>query len=514
MTQTIAAGKGTTQSLEMSPKPVTWNLVLLSIVLGIGGTFQYGLQVSTISSPSEYIQKFINQTWLDRNGFPLHDETLSLLWSVIISIYNLGGLLGALSVGYLSGRFGRKKTLLYNNITALLGATVLGFSKILGSFEMVMLGRFLYGVSTGLGLNVHMIYTGECAPQQLRGRITITSALFAVIGKCTGLLLSLSELLGSEDLWPLLMASSVFPALIQLVTLPFFPDPPRYLLIDKGDKEGCIQAMKKLWGDRDHKAEMDEMLAEKAAINGEKAKSVVELVCNRAVRWQFLTLLLVYGLMQLVGINVVYFYTYDVFYNAGIPSAQIRYVSLGMGITELLTIGLCAYMIDHVGRKALLWKSYSILSLTLGTLTVTLSLQKNYSWMPYFSTILIFILLLSYGIGPASVSCTLTTEIFNQSYRPAAFVFCGVLNWLGLIVLGFVFPFIVQGLGSFCFIFFLAYCLVMAIFVFLFVPETKGKSILEIMEQFQHLNFGGKKKKTDKQTDINLIFSTRFSTRF
>nr|XP_033810932.1 solute carrier family 2, facilitated glucose transporter member 11-like [Geotrypetes seraphini] len=495
----------------MSPKPqVTWNLALLSIVLGIGGTFQYGLQISTISSPSEYIKEFINQTWQDRYGSPLHQEKVSLLWSVIIAIYNVGGLLGSLNVAYLSVRFGRKKTLLYNNIIALLGAAVLGFSRTLGSFEMVILGRFLYGVGSGLGLNVHMIYAGECAPQQLRGLITITSALFIAIGKCVGLLLSLSELLGSEALWPLIMASSAVPALLQLVTLPFFPDPPRYLLIDKGDKEGCIKAMKKLWGDKDHKAEMDEMLAEKTAINGEKAKSVMELVCHRAVRRQFLILLLVYGCLQLAGISVVYFYTYDIFFSAGIPSDQIRYVSLGLGITEIFTIALCGYMIERVGRKTLLWMGYSILSLVLGALTVSLSLQSVYSWMPYFSTILIFILLLSYGIGPAGVCCLLVTEIFNQSYRPAAFVLCGVMNWLGLIVLGFVFPFMVQGLGSFCFIFFLVYCLVMAILVFLFVPETKGKSILEIMEEFQRLNFGGIKKKTDKQTDSNVIFVTRF----
>lgn len=37
------------------------------------------------------------------------------------------------------------------------------------------------------------------------------------------------------------MAANAIPALIQLLTLPFFPDSPRYLLIDKKDKEGCIK---------------------------------------------------------------------------------------------------------------------------------------------------------------------------------------------------------------------------------------------------------------------------------
>lgn len=49
------------------------------------------------------------------------------------------------------------------------------------------------------------------------------------------------EVLGVEALWPILLAANALPALVQLLTLPFFPDSPRYLLIDKKDKEGCIK---------------------------------------------------------------------------------------------------------------------------------------------------------------------------------------------------------------------------------------------------------------------------------
>lgn len=49
------------------------------------------------------------------------------------------------------------------------------------------------------------------------------------------------EVLGVDALWPILMAVNALPALVQLLTLPFFPDSPRYLLIDKKDKEGCIK---------------------------------------------------------------------------------------------------------------------------------------------------------------------------------------------------------------------------------------------------------------------------------
>lgn len=44
--------------------------------------------------------------------------------------------------------------------------------------------------------------------------------------------------MGTEEMWPYLLAVSGIPALLQLVTLPFFPEAPRYLYIDKGDTEG------------------------------------------------------------------------------------------------------------------------------------------------------------------------------------------------------------------------------------------------------------------------------------
>ncbi|XP_069726910.1 solute carrier family 2, facilitated glucose transporter member 11-like [Phaenicophaeus curvirostris] len=475
------------------------NLFLLAFVLGTGGAFQYGLQVSIINSPAEYIKSFIRETWLKRYGSSPSEEIITLMWSFIVSIYTIGGLLGSLSAGYLSVRFGRKKAMLFTNIPALLSATLMGLSRLCGSFEMIIAGRLFSGVCGGLALNIHLMYAGECAPRNLRGMIAITASTAIAMGKFVGFALGLREVLGVDALWPILMAANALPALVQLFTLPFFPDSPRYLLIDKKDKEGCIKAVKQLWGDGDHRAEIDDMMAEQEAIRGEKAKRICDLFHDKSVRWQLITLFLVASCMQLMGVNVVYFYAYNIFIKAGIPPAQTHYVSLGVGLTEILSTILCGFLIERAGRKALLWKSYTVMALDLGLLTVTLSLQDSFTWVPYCSVALIFIFIMSFGIGPAGVLCPFVTEIFIQSYRPAAYVFNGATNWIQLFILGFLFPFIVEGLGSFCFIIFLTYCLSMAIFVFLVVPETKGKTMLQVMEEFNRLNYRGKKRQTALQ---------------
>ncbi|XP_026715548.1 solute carrier family 2, facilitated glucose transporter member 11-like [Athene cunicularia] len=489
---------------------MSYNLFLLAFILGIGGAFQYGLQVSIINSPAEYIKSFIRETWPKRYSSSPSEDMVTLMWSFVVSIYSIGGLLGSLSAGYLSVRFGRKRAMLSANIPALLSAALMGLSRLCGSFEMIIAGRLFSGVCGGLALNIHLMYAGECAPRNLRGLISLTASTATAVGKFVGFALGLREVLGVDALWPLLMAANALPALIQLLTLPFFPDSPRYLLIDKKDKEGCIKAVKQLWGDGDHMAEIDDMMAEQEAIRGEKAKSVCDLFRDKAVRWQFITLVLVSSCMQLIGVNVVYFYAYNVFIKAGIPPAQTHYVSLGVGITEILTTVVCGFLIERVGRKTLLWKSYTVMALALGLLTVTLSLQDSFSWVPYCSVALIFIFIMGFGIGPAGVLCPLPTEIFIQSYRPAAYVFNGATNWIQLFVLGLLFPFIVEGLGSFCFIIFLTYCLSMAIFVFLVVPETKGKTMLQVMEEFSRLNYRGKKGQTAlQQSNCSVMTVTR-----
>ncbi|NXR25433.1 GTR9 protein, partial [Cinclus mexicanus] len=188
-------------------------------------------------------------------------------------------------------------------------------------------------------------------------------------------------------LWPILLAANAVPALVQLLTLPFFPDSPRYLLIDQKDKEGCIKAVKQLWGDGDHMAEIDDMMSEQKAIRGEKAKSVWDLLRDRAVRWQLITLFLVVSCMQLIGANV----------SLEQLTSACPQLSLGAGSISSCLQG---FLIERAGRKTLLWKNYTVMALALGLLTVTLSLQDSFFWVPYCSVALVFIFIMSFGIGP------------------------------------------------------------------------------------------------------------------
>ncbi|XP_075684643.1 solute carrier family 2, facilitated glucose transporter member 11-like [Rhinoderma darwinii] len=464
-------------------------LFMLIFVLGIGGTFQYGFQISIMNSPSQFVKRFINDTWIHRYYLPIADNNLRLLWSFIVSSYCIGGLLGSLGSGYLSSKYGKKRCQLCSDLIPIAAALLMGLSATAKSFEMILIARILYGINAGFGLNIHSQYAGEIADKKLRGFTNTSVAIFVTIGKLTGQILGLREILGIESQWPLLLAFSGFWALAQLVTLPFFPESPPYLLMEKEDTNGCIQALKQLWGDRDHQKEIDEMLQEQASRKSGRSLTVLELLREPSLRWQLYTLVVLTIALQLCGINAVYFYSAEVFKAAGFPDKQIPYLTVGIGVSESTSVILCSLVIDLFGRRLILLAGYAFMILSLGLLTLTISLQDSFSWMPYCSVVILFIYTLSFGTGAGGPTMTIILEIFSQEARAAAMVIVGVINWLGLTIIGMIFPFIVATMGQFCFLIFLFITAICGAFLYFYLPETKGKTWLQIREDFNKHNF-------------------------
>ncbi|XP_053135120.1 solute carrier family 2, facilitated glucose transporter member 11-like isoform X2 [Hemicordylus capensis] len=398
---------------------------------------------------------------------------------------------------------------MFTNLIMLAAAVSMGFSKMARSFEMILFGRLLYGIGIGFSFNIHPQYVGEISPKKLRGFTSATVAVFLTLGKVSGQIIGLGEMLGGESVWPLLLAFSGVTAVIQLLALPCFPDSPSYLLIQKGNKEAFMKAIQQLWGEGDHQAEIEDLKKEKESMAGTKSLRVLEILKTRSLRWQLYVVIVLMTTLQLCGINAIYFYSFEVFRTAQFEEDLIPYVSLGVGMCEFLSSILCSSLIERFGRRLLLWGGYAAMAVVLALLTLTLSLQHRFFWMHYFSVILVFLFVLCYGIGPSGATVTVMVEIFSQTFRPSAFVIVGFFNWAGLFLLGMIFPFIVEYLGPFCFLVFMGILAVSAIFIYLFLPETKGKSIMDITVEFNKLNYGKQAFSTENHVPKETVLCTR-----
>uniref|UniRef100_G3N9C5 Solute carrier family 2, facilitated glucose transporter member 5 n=1 Tax=Gasterosteus aculeatus aculeatus TaxID=481459 RepID=G3N9C5_GASAC len=457
-----------------------------------GGTLQYGYNLAIMNAPATFIQTFVNETFLERWDIQLKDYQVTLIWSIIVSIFSLGGFAGSLIAGPMTIRYGRKNCLLLNNVFLMTGALLAVTSRAAKSFEMIIIARVLVGINAGISMNVQPMYFGESAPKDLRGAISLSSAVFTAFGVVLGQVVGLREILGSESCWQYLLASNAIPGLVQLLTLPWFPESPRYLLIDRGDKEACIDALRRLRGCEVQSSELDEMLQEQAETKGMRARRPWELFTDRSVRWQLISVMVISSAMQLCGNDSIYFYASYIFKEAGVADDRIQYITIGTGTCELSACILCNLLVERKGRRFMLMGGYILMTVWAVVFTI------HYTpWMPYISMTCIFTYIISFGLGPAGVTGVLPTEIFNQTARPAAYMIAGSMMWLNLFIIGMIFPFLVVSLTlqQYCFVPFGAVCLLSALFVGFFLPETKGKSLSAITSEFNKLNFKGQEEK-------------------
>uniref|UniRef100_A0A3Q2H7E0 Solute carrier family 2 member 9 n=1 Tax=Equus caballus TaxID=9796 RepID=A0A3Q2H7E0_HORSE len=172
------------------------SLIVASLVGAFGSSFLYGYNLSVVNAPAPYIKAFYNESWERRHGHPTDPDTLTLLWSVTVSIFAIGGLVGTLIVKLIGRVLGRKYTLLVNNGFAISAALLMACSLQAGTFEMLIVGRFIMGVDGGIALSALPMYLSEISPKEIRGSLGQVTAIFICVGVFTGQVLGLPELLG------------------------------------------------------------------------------------------------------------------------------------------------------------------------------------------------------------------------------------------------------------------------------------------------------------------------------
>ncbi|XP_075695804.1 solute carrier family 2, facilitated glucose transporter member 5-like isoform X2 [Rhinoderma darwinii] len=462
---------------------LTSTLLLVTLVSTIGSSFQYGYNVASVNSPAPFMQNFYNQTYLERYDSPLSKDLDTILWSLTVSLYPLGGFFGSLLVGPLVTKIGRKGTLLVNNIFSIVPAILMGTSVLAKSFEVIIASRLVIGICAGLSSNVVPMYLGEMSPKNLRGGIGVMPQLLITIGIVMAQIFGIRIILGNPDGWPILLALTGIPAVVQLIFLPFFPESPRYTLLQKGKEEKAKKALQRLRGWDDVDGEIKEIYQEDQSEKAEGRLSVGNLCTFRPLRWQLISIIVMNMGQQLSGINAVYYYADTIYSQAGVEDEIVQYVTVATGSVNVV--------------------------MTLAATTV--------SWMPYLSIACIFIYVIGHAIGPSSIPYVITTEMFRQASRPAAFMVAGSVHWLCNFIVGLIFEYLRKGLGSYCFVLFAAICLATFLFIFFVVPETKGKTFLEISQlmakrngleettdskEFQDLNTSMKDTKLDKPDNV------------
>ncbi|XP_068431399.1 solute carrier family 2, facilitated glucose transporter member 1-like isoform X1 [Clinocottus analis] len=461
-------------------KQVTGYL-LFSLGTAVIGSLQFGYNTGVINAPEQKLRSFFNNTWVERYGTPISPGVCTIVWSVSVAIFSVGGMVGSFSVGVMANRFGRRRSMFLVNILAVIGGLLMGFSTICSSYEMVIAGRLVIGLFCGLFTGLTPMYVGEVSPTPLRGAFGTLHQLGVVVGILIAQIFGLEALLGSDKLWPLLLSLTVAPAVVQCILLPFCPESPRFLLINLQQEEQARKALVRLRGSEDVSKDMQEMKEESVKMAMEKKVTIVELFRSAAYRQPLLIAVMLQLSQQLSGINAVFYYSTGIFESAGVK--QPIYATIGAGVVNTVFTVVSLFLVEKAGRRTLHLVGLGGMAISALLMTISL-LLKDIPAMSYMAIVAVMMFVAMFEMGPGPIPWFIVAELFSQGPRPAAMAVAGCCNWTANFLVGFGFPKLAEWCGPWVFLIFMALLIFFFIFTFLKVPETRGKTFDEIARCF------------------------------
>ncbi|XP_059058653.1 glucose transporter type 1-like [Achroia grisella] len=454
----------------------TTGALLYAVSAAVLGMLQFGFNTGVINAPRTFIENFIQEQ---------NDLSPSLIFSVIVSVFAVGGMIGCPLASWLVETRGRKNALLINSFIGIIGTVFMGFSKVAYSVEMLIIGRFIIGINCGFATTASPTYVSEIAPVNLRGAFGTVNQLAVAFGMVGGQILGIDGILGSDSGWPWLLGLAIIPSALQCIMLPFAPESPRYLLLSVRDEEKARTALTKIRGTNQINDEINDMHIEDQATKEEDKFSIMDLFRTSSLRTPLLIGIVMHLSQQLGGINAVLYYSVTIFQSAGLELSVARLASIGVGSVLFVMALVSIPLMDRLGRRTLQLVGLGGMTVFSVLMTIAFFTYENNSTMSTFAVIFTFLYVAFFGVGPSSIPWMILSELFNQGARSAAVSVGALVNWFANFVVGLTFIPMSEALGNYVFLPYTILLILFFLFTFFKLPETKNRTIEEVTALFK-----------------------------
>lgn len=435
-------------------------LYVVAIVASLGGLLS-GFDTGVISGALLYI----NETW----------NLSDYLQGILVSSVLIGAVIGAATNGILADIFGRKKIIIATALIFITGSILCGLAP---NIYVLILSRILVGLAVGIVNFVVPLYLSEVSPKQLRGTLVSLYQWAITAGILFSYVIN-AAFAQAVYSWRWMLFAGVFPGLILLIGMMFLSDTPRWLVSKNRDDEA-----KKVFQKIEPDIDVDEEIRQiKETLKPEKDTVDKKF---RFKKWMIMPFIVGIGIMfaQIcTGINTIIYYAPTIFKIAGFDSnLNAIYATTGIGVVNFLMTVVAIFFTDRLGRKPLLYFGLSGVMLSLLALGCAFQFEHvlgaNLKWVAVGSLVS-YIVCFAFSLGP--VGWVLVSEVFPLKIRGLAMSICTVSNFaFNFFVVG-SFPILINRLGgAITFWGFAAVSFLCILFVFFFVPETKGISLEQI----------------------------------
>ncbi|EAT42164.1 AAEL006281-PA, partial [Aedes aegypti] len=452
-------------------------LFTLAVTTTLGVSIPVGINIGVINAPSVYIKSWINDTIYERYGVVLSSSGLDMLFSIVVSIFLIGGVIGSLSGAIIADKFGRKKSYLICGILHTMGGLCFVFCRQLISVELLLLGRTLVGLAAGLTTSVLPMYLAEVSPTKLRGTISTLCGLGLTVGVVAGQIVSLDQVLGTNRNWHYAVGSFTILNIFCYVPYAWLPESPKYLFSIRDDPKGTLIAIRRLFG----KSSISDDYNFKMMDNDPATRSMWSVIADPTLRLPLVLVCALQGGQQLSGINAVFYYSVSIFESVGLSSTSAKFANLGVGCLNLLVGSLSPYLMGHYNRRTLCLISCSFCALYMFCVAMLIHLMDVISWFNYASifAILLYIIFFQLGLGP--IPFFIGSELFELSSRPSAMALGSLSSWGCNFVVGMLFPLLSSAWGAFAFLPCSITCVLLTVLILFYLPETRGRDVSDVV---------------------------------
>jgi MFS transporter, SP family, major inositol transporter len=403
---------------------------------------------------------------------------------VVSSLLFPGAAFGALLGGKLADTLGRKGSLLVCAGLFLVGATICALAPNVG---IMTAGRILLGFGVGAAAATCPLYLAEMAPAHRRGRMVTINELMIVTGQFLAFAMNsvLDTLIQDPHVWRWMLGIAAIPAIALFVGMFFLPDSPRWYAI-----RGRLDEAKAVLYRSRHESEA----AEEFNIIVEHAKRDTAEDAGTALRdlrefpWMRRILWIGCGLaavQQATGINTVNYYAPTILESTGLGASAALVATIGVGVTSVVMTIIGIVLLGYFNRRPLLITGLSGVAAAHLVLAASFLLPE--------STARSYLILAAMMLFVAFVQCfigilvwLLLSEMFPMTIRGFAMGIAVFVIWTVNALISFVFPPLVAAVGpTITFGLFVLVNLGSLAFVVKFCPETRGRTLEEIEDDFR-----------------------------
>ncbi|TXL85014.1 sugar porter family MFS transporter [Streptomyces sp. IB2014 016-6] len=452
------------------------HVIFITAAAAMGG-FLFGYDSSVINGAVEAI----------RDRFDIGSGPLAQ----VIAAALIGCAIGAATAGRIADRIGRIRCMQISSVLFTISAV--GSALPFALWDLAM-WRVIGGFAIGMASVIGPAYIAEVSPPAYRGRLASFQQAAIVLGIALSQLVNFGILqiadgdqrgeIGGLEAWQWMLGVMVVPAILYGLLSFAIPESPRFL-ISVGRNEAARGVLAEV---EDRNTDLHARVREIEANLHKEHKPTFKDLLGRVgflpVVWIGIGLS---ALQQLVGINVIFYYSASLWQSVGIDPTSSFFYSFTTSIINIIGTVIAMVFVDRIGRRPLLligsagmtvslalaawafsYKSGSGTDISIPNTQGTVALVAAHSFVLFFA--------LSWGV----VVWVLLGEMFPGRIRAAALGVAASAQWIANWAVTVTFPTLSDWDLSGAYVIYSGFALLSIFFILKWIPETKGKALEEM----------------------------------